>query len=130
MRGITKLMINEWKMNKTDWMGYTLEKGEYFSYHHTVIPKCDNGPYSMENGSILIQTASHDYIHTICRYRRDLFNEITDILIEINTQHSMPTQEQLLQFKAILLEFERDFERETTNKGIKIIKPRYLRRPY
>lgn len=51
MKTITKFMINEWKMKQMDWMGYSLERKERFSYHHLIIPKRDNGPESVENGA-------------------------------------------------------------------------------
>src|SRR5574344_1350853 len=128
MKEITIQMINEWKMKNMDWMGYTLEKREIFSYHHLIIPKRLNGPATVDNCAILIQSARHDYLHIIERYDRKLFEYITSILVEVNRQHAMTDKEQLLLIREALITFEKDWSKERTNKGNPIVKERYLRR--
>lgn len=128
MREITKTMIDEWGMSNMDWMGYTLEKKEHFSFHHLIIPKRFGGKEVVENGAILIQQAGHDYLHTIERTERALFDELTWILIEINEQKHMPTKEQLIRINQVLKYFESKYSEETTSKGIPLIRQRYLRR--
>ena len=128
MKSITKQMIKNWNMTDTDWMGYTLEDKEYFSYHHLIIPKRYGGEMTEENGAILISQASHPYLHVIEQKERVLFNEITWILIEINRQNSMPTKEQLIRISQILKYFENKYKDAETFKGEPLIKERYLRR--
>lgn len=130
MKEITKLMMNEWKMQSMDWMGYTLEKGEYFSYHHLRVPKREGGSADVYNGAILIQSAGHDYLHTIERCDREMFEYITQILIEINEQRYMPTKEQLIRIRDALQTFENEWQGKRTSKGKLIVKQRYLRRVY
>lgn len=128
MKDVTRYMINQWEMNKMDWMGYSLEQGEHFSYHHLIIPKRYGGQMTVDNGAILIQSAGHDYLHIIERYDEKLFEELTYTLFEINQQRSMPTKEQLIRINQMLKYFEAKFGEERTKKGKRIIKQRYLRR--
>jgi hypothetical protein len=130
MKPITEEMINKWGMTNMDWMGYTLERKEIFSYHHLRIAKKDNGPMNEKNGAILIQTAGHDYLHRIQEYDRNMFLYLTDILIQINDQKHMPTKEQLIEISNTLKEFETEWYGETTKSGKPLIKQRYLRRKY
>lgn len=130
MRDVVKLMLYLWDMDNTDWMGYTLQKDEKFSYHHLIIPKREGGPASIDNGAILIQSAGHDYLHMIEKCDRELFEYITKILVEVNRQQSMPTKEQLIRISNILKSFEREYQGKRTPKGKLIIKERYLNRLY
>lgn len=128
MRKVTQQMIDMWQMSNMDWMGYTLEKKERFSFHHLIIPKKDGGPYSIDNGAILIQQAGHDYLHCIQRTDEELFQELTNILIEINKQRFMPTMEQLMRINEILEYFENKHEYDVNSHGNLLVKNRYLRR--
>lgn len=128
MKEITKIMIDEWGMSNMDWMGYTLEKKEHFSYHHLIIPKRFGGKETIENGAILIQSAGHDYLHVIERIERKVFEDITWVLREINEQRYMPTKEQLARINHILKYFEEKYQGKTTSKGKPLIRQRFLRR--
>lgn len=128
MKEITKEMIDMWEMSNMDWMGYTLEKKEHFSYHHLIIPKRYGGKETIENGAILIQSAGHDYLHVIERIERKVFEDITWVLREINEQRYMPTKEQLARINHILKYFEEKYQGETTSKGKPLIRQRFLRR--
>jgi hypothetical protein len=128
MKEITKEMIDIWEMSNMDWMGYTLEKKEHFSYHHLIIPKRCGGKETIENGAILIQSAGHDYLHVIERIERKVFEDITWVLREINEQRYMPTKEQLARINHILKYFEEKYQGETTSKGKPLIRQRFLRR--
>lgn len=130
MKEVTRFMMEEWNMTNMDWMGYFLEKGEHFSYHHLRVAKRHGGPITVQNGAILIQSGGHEYLHTIETRDRDMFLYLTDILIEVNDQRFMPTKEQLLRMSSTLKSFEREHCGDTTSKGHPLIKERYLRRLY
>ena len=87
MKEITKLMINEFKLKELgyDMMGYTFKSNKELSFHHLRIPKrmCQNiegKGYTRNNGAILKQSSSHEYLHTIELYDRDMFLAITRLL--------------------------------------------------
>jgi len=130
MKEIVKNMTEEWGMTNMDWMGYTLEENEYFSFHHLIVPKRFGGKQTEENGAILIKQASHDYLHVIERTERKLFEEITWVLREINEQRYMPTKEQLQRIRQVLEYFENRYMNMYTREGKPLIKYRYLRRYY
>lgn len=93
MRDVTKLMINKYKILDLgfDFMGYSFKKENELSFHHLIIPKrlCkvkninDDG-YVEWNGAILRQSTSHNYLHLIERYDRDIFLKITGEMIDEN----------------------------------------------
>lgn len=93
MRDVTKLMINKYKILDLgfDFMGYSFKKENELSFHHLIIPKrlckvkniSDNG-YVEWNGAILRQATSHNYLHLIERYDRDIFLKITGEMIDEN----------------------------------------------
>lgn len=130
MKEVTQEMIDEWRMTNMDWMGYTLEEGEFFSFHHLIVPKRFGGKVEVNNGAILIKQASHDYLHVIERTERKLFEEITWVLREINEQRYMPTKEQLQRIRQVLEYFENRYMNMYTREGKPLIKYRYLRRYY
>ena len=85
MRPVTKEMIKIWKMRDVDWMGYKLQKGDVFTFHHLIVPARSGGLYTINNGAILCGRTSHPYLHVIERIDYDRFLYITSLLIEINT---------------------------------------------
>ncbi len=126
--GIRQLMINEWKMVDTDWMGYKLQRGEIFTYHHLIVPKRFGGQETIDNGAILCGKTAHPYLHVIEAKDYDMFQYITNLLININNQREMPSRQQLLAIDAILRQFEREHCGETTRKGKQLIKTEYVER--
>lgn len=133
MKGITREMIKEYKINKIkyDFMGYTFNRYEDLSFHHLIIPHRDckdlgygEGFYKW-NGAILNQSTSHDYLHVIERVDREKFIEITKILIEENRLGELNI-EQLRQIRQILLQFENEYKHETNSKGKLLIKRKYI----
>lgn len=130
MKEVMQEMIDEWGMTNMDWMGYTLEEGEFFSFHHLIVPKRFGGKVEVNNGAILIKQASHEYLHAIEMVERKLFEEITWVLREINEQRYMPTKEQLIRIQQVLNYFESKYQNLYTRQGKPVIKNRYLRREY
>lgn len=128
MNLVTKLMISEYAMTDMDWMGYTLKKGDIFTYHHTREQKKDGGLITRGNGSILCGSTSHPYLHLIQCKDEEKYNYITAVLMQINNQGFMPTKSQLLAIDSILLEFEEEFGEVKNSKGKILIKDEYRER--
>lgn len=116
------LMIKIWNMQKMDWMGF--ENDDRYSFHH-LIKKSDGGQQIISNGAILHQNSSHPYLHTIEHYDPDKYIFINKILKEINNQKYMPTKEQLLQIRMVLLEFQNEYEGKVSSRDKPIIKKEY-----
>lgn len=57
-------MVNEWGIKKLglDFMGYTLEKGDIYTYHH-IIKRENGGPMTLDNGAICV-VVPHTLIYT------------------------------------------------------------------
>lgn len=124
-------MIKIWRICKTDFMGYEIDKEsktDSFSYHHLRVPASKGGKISIYNGAILCRDSAHDYIHVIEKYDKDRFLYITKILIEINNQLYLPTEDQLMLFDAVLSGFEREYSGVYNSNGTEIIKENYVRR--
>ena len=81
MREVTKLMINEFKIKKLgyDFMGYSLQKGDIYTFHHLIVPNRNGGAYARWNGAILFSTP-HEYLHTIEAKDYDMYLYINNLL--------------------------------------------------
>ena len=74
MKEITKSMIKEFKLRELefDFMGYKLQKGDIYTFHHLIVPNREGGPYERWNGAILFSTP-HQYLHLIESKDNDRF---------------------------------------------------------
>lgn len=132
MKTVTREMVRLYNLRKLgyDFMGYNIHNVEKLSFHHLIVPKRDckkaglGDGYFMWNGAILVQETSHDYLHIIERLDRDMFLEITKLMIEQNKNEKLDL-ESLRRIREILLAFEREHSSDTTNKGKKLIKRQY-----
>lgn len=134
MREITKLMINEFNIEKLgyDMMGYTFKNIHELSFHHLIIPKrlcyhLEDRGYTRDNGAILNQSSSHNYLHTIEIYDRDKFLEITKYLVEENKMGKIDI-EIIKEIRDILIEFENQCGDIIKLNGSSIIKKEYKNR--
>lgn len=129
MKEITKLMYKKYALNKLkyDFMGYQFTKPDQLSYHHLIIPRRMNGPMTIENGAILRQDTSHDYLHIVERIDYDMFCAITSEMIDENIKGYLDI-ENLKAIDDILRQFEREYCGLTTKKGRPLIKEEYTRR--
>ena len=134
MREITKLMIDEFNLKKLgyDFMGYTFKSTKELSFHHLIIPRrlCYNVEakgYTRDNGAILKQSSSHDYLHLIEIYDRDRFLEITKYLIDENIMGRLDI-ERLRKIRDILESFEKEYGDARNTSGNKIIKKEFANR--
>ena len=134
MREITRLMINEFNLKNLgyDMMGYTFKNIHELSFHHLIIPrrlcrKVESRGYTRDNGAILKQTSSHEYLHTIETYDRDRFLEITNYLIKENLLGKIDL-ECLRKIRDVLESFEKEYQNQVNGNGNKIIKKDFTNR--
>lgn len=128
MKEITKLMINEFKIKELgyDFMGYSLQKGDIYTFHHLIIPNRHGGRYERWNGAILCSTP-HQYLHVIEAKDYDLFCYLTSEMIDMNIKGYLDI-ENLRNINNLLKQFEAEHSGETTRKGKLLIKEEYTRR--
>lgn len=135
MRTITIQMINDFKLKKLkyDFAGYTFDRTNQLSFHHLIIPKREckrlhipSEGYIYQNGAILRQNTSHDYLHTIENYDYDRFLAITSELIDENILGELSI-ENLRRIRDILISFEREYSNKRTKNGNLIIKESYVK---
>lgn len=132
MREVTNLMINDFKIMRTkcDFMGYKVARKESLSFHHMIYPKRDclrlglGDGYLYWNGAILVQGSSHEFLHKIEVYDREMFEYLTCIMINMNKDGNLDKKE-LLRIRGVLQQFMKEHEGEKTKHGSRIIKPQY-----
>ena len=138
MKPITKLMIREYKINKLryDFMGFTFKRESELSFHHLIIPKRECKIYGIEeegyvkwNGAILVQETSHDYLHLIEQYDREVFDFITKQMILMNENGALD-EYRLRQIGIVLKGFENTHNGLKSSSGKRLIKREYYNRIY
>lgn len=107
-------------------MGYTFKRKNDLSYHHLIIPKRMGGKETFENGAILRQNTSHDYLHAIEKIDPEIFTLITSELVDENILRRIE-YENLVRIRDLLLYFEREHDHDTTKKGHLIVKREFVR---
>lgn len=135
MKEITRIMIKKYALQKLryDFMGYDFTSQHQLSFHHLIVPKrlCRQeglgDGYLEWNGAILRQATSHDYLHTIERYDKDMFEAITNQMIEENEQGYLDLKN-IRAIYDVLTQFEREYCGTTTKHGNVLIKEIYTRR--
>lgn len=128
MREVTKLMINEFKIKQLgyDFMGYKLQKGDIYTFHHLIIPNRYGGQYARWNGAILFSTP-HQYLHLIEAKDYDMFCYLTSEMIDMNIKGFLDSSN-LRKIDDILTLFEREHCSARSKKGKLLIKEEYTRR--
>lgn len=109
-------------------MGYEYHKSDA-SYHHLIVPRRKGGPEIIQNGAILMQSTSHNYLHTIEKYDLEIFEFITSEMIDENIKGYLD-KENLHYIDDALKYFEHEYCSATTKKGKPLIKEQYLHRNY
>lgn len=127
MKEITREMIKTFKLNKLgfDFMGYTFNNVKQLSYHHTIVSKSHGGGLTFQNGSILRQNTSHDYLHKIQATDEEIFYLITSELIDQNIKGKLDV-DNLRRIRDLLLYFEREHDHDYTKKGHLLIRREYI----
>lgn len=130
MKEVTKLMINEFKLKELghDFMGYSLQKGDIYTFHHLIVPNRQGGPYARWNGAILYSTP-HQYLHVIEATDYRYFGYLTSEMIDMNHKGFIDI-DNILEINDILCEFEYKYRNRRTKKGKRLIKDTYLNRQY
>lgn len=128
MKEITRQMIRTFELNKLgyDQMGYIFNNTKQLSYHHMIIANKDGGLMTFENGAILRQNTSHDYLHRINLVDPEIFYLITSELIDENIKRRVDI-ENLKKIRDLLLYFEREHDRDYTKKGHLLIRREYVK---
>ena len=121
-------MIRMYKLRELgiDFMGYEYHKSDA-SYHHLIIPRRKGGTETIQNGAILMQSTSHNYLHTIEKYDLEIFEFITSEMIDENIKGYLD-KENLHYIDDALKYFEHEYCSATTKKGKPLIKEQYLHR--
>lgn len=128
MKEVTKLMINEFKIKRLgyDFMGYSLQKGDIYTFHHLIIPNRNGGPYARWNGAILFSTP-HEYLHLIESKDYEMFCYITSEMVDMNVKGYLDLNN-IRNIHDVLCEFEREHCHDRGKKGKLLIKEEYKRR--
>ena len=132
MRKVTREMIKEYDLKKKgyDFMGQTFDTINQLSFHHLIVPKRESRKkgigegYVKWNGALLNQDTSHPYLHTIERFDRELFLEITKEMVEENLRGEINI-ENLKRIREMLLWFEAHYDDIYSSSGKEIIKPEF-----
>lgn len=129
MKQIIRDMIVLYKINELgfDFCGYSLQKGDIYTYHHNIIARRNGGPETISNGAILCGKSSHPYLHVIEAKDYDRFLAITSELIDENIKGYLD-QENLLAIDDILTSFEKEYCGAKNKKGYPLIKEEYTQR--
>lgn len=129
MKEVTKLMINEFKLKELgyDFMGYYLQKGDIYTFHHLIIPNRNGGKIERWNGAILCGQTAHPYLHVIENKDYDMFCYITSEMIDMNVKGYLDIQN-IRNINDVLNQFEREHSGDRTRKGKVLIKEEYTRR--
>ena len=122
-------MLREFNIKELgyDFMGYSLQKDDIYTYHHLIIPNREGGKITRENGAILCGKSSHPYLHLIEAKDNELFQAITMKMIEENRQGYLDIQS-IRFIDDCLTYFEREHCGERNKKKKLIIKPEYTKR--
>ena len=129
VRSITRFMVNEFKIKEMgyDFMGYHLNEGDIYTFHHLIIPNRENGPYHRWNGAILCGSTSHPYLHKIEEVDYDMFAAITSEMVDINFKGYLdPTN--IKNIDDVLRTFEREHCSDRAKGGKPLIKEIYTQR--
>lgn len=115
-------------------MGFTFRRQNELSFHHLIIPKRECKLYQIEaegyvkwNGAILVQDTSHEYLHVIEQYDRDIFDFITNQMVIMNENGALE-EYRLRQIGIALRGFENTHSGLRTSKGRRLIKSTYHNR--
>ena len=127
-KSVREEMIRLYQLKRLgfDFMGYTFNNKGQLSYHHLIVAKKYGGKSTIENGAILRQNTSHDYLHKIELTDREIFELITNRMIEMNRNCKLDV-ENLRMIRDLLLYFEREHDHDTLNSGKLLIKREYVR---
>lgn len=131
MHKVTKFMVKEYKIKELgyDFMGYKLKRGDIYSFHHLIVPKCKGGPYEVWNGAVLCESTAHTYLHVIEWKDADMFCAITSEMIDMNVKGRL-SERNLRRIDDVLNQFEIEYCSAVTLTGKQLIREEYTKRLY
>ena len=129
MKEVTKLLINDFKIKQLnyDFMGYYLQRGDIYTFHHFLIANRENGTYAYWNGVILCGKTSHPYLHLIESKDEERFYYITSEFLDMKNKGYLDI-ENLRYIDDILTSFEKEYCGKRSKKGKILIKEEYTKR--
>lgn len=129
MKEVTKLLIDEFKIKQLgyDFMGYSLQQNDIYTFHHLIIPARKNGPIARWNGAILCGKTAHPYLHIIEGRDYDMFCYITSEMIDMNIKGYLDI-DNLKRINDVLTLFEKEYSGARTRKGKILIKEEFTKR--
>ncbi len=107
-------------------MGYSFKNINELSYHHNLLEKQYGGKETFENGAILNQKTSHNYLHLIEQYEPEMYIKIIYEMMDENLRGIQ--KENLKEINKTLIQFEEMYKNTKNSKGKRIIKREYLER--
>ena len=137
MKNTTKLMIEKYALKKLkyDFMGYEFQRTNELSFHHLIVPHKDCKELGLIHNGVLIwngailKECSHQYLHTINNYDREIFNRITNEMIDENVKGYLDLYN-IRRINDLLTYFENNYCNVKDKKGHFIIKEEYTKRLY
>ena len=125
MKAVTKLMIREFKIKELgyDFMGYSLQQDDIFTFHHLIIPNKLGGTSTIDNGAVLFRR-SHTYLHLIESIDYLKFCYITSEMINMNIKRCLDLNSIKL-IDEILCEFEYENKEKKNMKDEFLVKDEY-----
>ena len=130
MKEVTNYTIEEYGVKQLgiDFMGYKLQKGDIYTFHHLIIPNRQGGPYAVWNGAILCGKSSHPCLHLIEAKDYDMFCAISSEMIDMNIKGHIDL-ENIRYIDDCLTSFEREHCSDRSRKGKILLKEEYTNRP-
>ena len=129
MKEVTKLLIREFKIKELgyDFMGYSLQKGDIYTFHHLIIPARYGGKEVKWNGAVLCGKTAHQYLHIIENKDYEMFCYLTSEMIDMKMKEQLDI-ENLRKIHDLLETFEKHYSGSRTSKGKVLIKEEYTKR--
>ncbi len=126
MKEVTKLMIRDYNLKRLgyDFMGYSLQKNDIYTFHHLIVPKKYGGQYERWNGAILCGSTSHPYLHLIEAKDYDIYTYITKEMIDMNLKGHLD-MDNLKRISQLLNQFELEHKYDRGKKKRLLIKEEY-----
>lgn len=91
MKGVLKEMVEMYKPDGVDWMGFQLARHNPYTFHH-IKEKCNRGRYDIENGAILTKNA-HRLLNILKKDYPDAYNDYQVLFKRINSEKSPLTDD-------------------------------------
>jgi hypothetical protein len=129
LKQITKLLIDDFNINKLgyDFMGFSLQRGDIYTFHHLIVPARKGGAMAKWNGAVLCGKTSHEYLHRIENINREIFELITNEMVDMKIKQFLDPYN-LKQIGDLLSYFENEYSWLKTRNGNDLIKEEYRRR--